>query len=250
MKMMIFWKVKLGLHRAPSTHISEVHQVVWAPHLSYTCRTSPRWSRGSVIEAYLPPSRALQAQGSCCWSTVLNESEGVPQASSFQLRPALVPEQTFLSLFLLLCRQQERLNIMCSVLQWMINVRGSASLFTVYSWVCYSFLTSLLWNFYRQQSILTDCIFNVGFCQSHIHWTLLIWFLLSEKPSRTLFKVFRMSLFWVHCLPCAVTVYVCGDFSGGVQRRLEDRGEMARAGPGCWRSELALKEISRDFRDQ
>lgn len=54
MRKTIFWKVKLELHRAPLTHISAALQVVWAPHLSYTCRTSPPWSQGFVTEADTP----------------------------------------------------------------------------------------------------------------------------------------------------------------------------------------------------
>ena len=55
MKKMIFWKVKLELHRAPLTRTSAALQVVWAPHLSYTCRTSPPWSHGFVTEVDVPP---------------------------------------------------------------------------------------------------------------------------------------------------------------------------------------------------
>ena len=55
MRKMIFWKVKLESHRAPLTRISAALQVVWAPHLSYTCRTSPPWSQGFVTEAAIPP---------------------------------------------------------------------------------------------------------------------------------------------------------------------------------------------------
>lgn len=69
MKKMIFWKVKLGLHRAPLMRISAVLQAVWAPHLSYTCQTSPPWSQGFVIETDIPPVVPFSTKVHTVWAS-------------------------------------------------------------------------------------------------------------------------------------------------------------------------------------
>lgn len=51
------------------------------------------------------------------------------------------------------------------------------------------------------------------------------------------------------CTLCLIA-FVFWSFSGGAGNIGGQMGEVARAGPGCYRLELALKEISKDFRNQ